>query len=201
MDQQSAASRPGAYSAASKWLHWVIAIVIFFTISIGIRLGFMPEGPEQDYYFDVHRSLGVLVLAAIRVAARQTFGTPAPAASLTPFERIASTAAHHSLLALLFLQPIVGWLSMDAYRADVSVFGLFTLPHILPQSDAAYTALSWVHFTLGYLMVAVLVAHIGGAMMHGFIKRDGVLNHMLPASWGRMLDQVLARGGAANKSA
>ena len=177
-----AGSRPASYSAASKWIHWIIAVAVFFTLSIGIRLAYIPEGPAQDYYFDLHRSLGVLVLAlaAVRVIARQMSGTPAPAATLTKFERIASTAAHHSLLALLFLQPIVGWLSMDAYRGDVSVFGLFTLPHIFPQSDAAYTALSWLHFGLGYLMLFVICAHIGGALMHGFVKRDGVLNRMLP---------------------
>jgi cytochrome b561 len=176
------ATRPAAYSAASKWIHWIVAVALFFTISIGIRLRFIPEGPTQDYYFDVHRSLGVLVLAlaVLRVSARSAFGAPAPAATLTRLERVASTAAHHSLLLLLFLQPIVGWLSMDAYRADVSVFGLFTLPHLFPQSDAAYAALSWVHFGLGYLMLLVICAHVAGALMHGFVKRDGVLNRMLP---------------------
>ncbi len=178
-------ARPQAYSAVSKWIHWIIAVAVFFTLTIGIRLPFIPEGPVQDYYFNVHRSLGVLVLglAFARVAGRLAYGTPAPAATLTKFERIASTAAHHTLLSLLFLQPIVGWLSMDAYRADVEVFGLFTLPHILPQSDTAYAVLSWAHFILGYLMLIVLVAHIGGAVMHGFIKRDGVLDRMLPRGW------------------
>jgi cytochrome b561 len=30
-------------------------------------------------------------------------------------------------------------------------------------------------------MIAILVAHIGGALVHRIIKRDGVLERMLPA--------------------
>jgi cytochrome b561 len=189
------AGRPDQYSSVSKWIHWIIALCVIVALPMGIALDKLPEGPLQDRLFDLHRSLGILVLALaiVRVAARQTFGTPAPASSLTTFERIASTAAHHSLLALIFLQPIVGWLSMDAYRADVSVFGLFTLPHVLPQSDAAYKFLSRVHAVLGFLMAFILAAHIGGALMHGVIKRDGVLNRMLPETWGRALDRMLGR--------
>ena len=202
MSQTTADGRPASYAAASKWLHWIIALLVLVALPMGVLLDKLPEGPLQDRLFDLHRSLGVLVLALafLRVAARSTFGAPAPAAVLTPFERAASAAAHHSLLLLLFLQPFVGWLSMDAYRADVSVFGLFTLPHLLPQGDAAYKFLSATHTVLGYLMALILVAHIGGGLLHGFVRRDGVLNRMLPANWGRSLDQSAGPGGRANRS-
>jgi len=191
----TAPARPDRYAAVSKWIHWIIAGIILFTLPIGMRLLYIPPGPVQNFYFDVHRSLGitVLTLAFFRVAARLYYGVPAPAASLTKFELIASTAAHHLLLTLIFLQPIVGWLSTDSFRADVSIYGLFTLPHILPQNDTMYKILSWTHFCLGYLMALTLVAHIGGALMHGVVKRDGVLNRMLPESWGRCLDWAIGR--------
>lgn len=188
-------ARPAVYSAISKWTHWITAICVLGLIPAGIIMGNLPEGPLQNRLFDLHRSTGILVLclALLRVAARQSFGTPAPAQSLTKFERIASAAAHHALLALLFVMPIVGWASMSAYRADVSVFGLFILPHILPQSDAAYKILSKTHQVLGILMALIILAHIGGAMMHALIKRDGVINRMLPESFGRALDQIVGR--------
>lgn len=187
--------RPEYYSATAKWLHWITALCVIVALPMGIALDKLPEGPLQDAFFNLHRSIGVLVLALaiIRVAARQVLGAPAPAATLTTFERAASTAAHHSLLLLIILQPIIGWLSMDAYRADVSVFGLFTLPHVLPQDDAAYKVLSAAHGFFGLLMLAILAAHVGGALMHGFIKRDGVLNRMLPDGLGRALDRIVGR--------
>ena len=175
--------RPQSYAAASKWLHWIIAVCVLAILPMGIVMPRLPEGALQNELFDLHRSTGILVLAlaVLRVAARYAFGTPAPARSLTRFERIASAAAHHSLLLLIFLMPLVGWASMSAYRAEVSVYGLFTLPNILPKNAVLYGVLSWTHTILGYAMAAMLVAHIGGALMHGFIRRDGVLNRMLPA--------------------
>lgn len=194
--------RPAAYAPASKWLHWIIAACVIGLIPAGVIMHRLPEGALQNRLFDLHRATGVLVLflVILRVIARNRFGTPAPAGTLTKFERIASTAAHHSLLALLFLMPLIGWAMMSAYRADVSFFGLFTLPHILPQNDTVYKILSRAHQLLGFLMAFIIAAHVGGALMHGFIKRDGVLNRMLPESLGRVLDQMTGRGGAAKKS-
>ena len=189
-----------AYSAPSKWLHWIIAALVAGLIPAGIIMIRLPEGALQNRLFDLHRATGIVVLALViaRLGARRYFGVPEPAATLTPFERIASAAAHHSLLALLLLMPLTGWASMSAYRAEVPVFGLFNLPHILPQSDAGYTILSWLHTLMGFLMAFVIAAHIGGALMHGLIKRDGVLNRMLPETLAQRLDQLLGR---AKKSA
>lgn len=199
MSQYIAPARPQSYSAVSKWVHWITALCVLGLIPVGLIMDRLPEGDLQNRLFDLHRSTGifVLALATIRVSARQWLGTPAPAETLTSFELKASTSAHHLLLALLFLMPLIGWASMSAYRADVSVFGLFTLPHILPQNDAVYKALSTAHWVLGWLMGFIILAHIGGALMHGVIKRDGVLNRMLPDSFGRLLDQLVGR---ANKS-
>ena len=178
--------RPPEYSPLSKWIHWITALCVLAIIPGGILMTHMEEGPLQDRIFDLHRSFGVVVfaLAVIRVAARKTFGTPAPHESLTPFERRASVAVHHSLLALIFVMPLLGWLMTSAYRVDVSVFGLFTLPHLMPKSEPIYDALSAAHGWLGYLMAALILSHIGGAIMHTFIKRDGVLQRMLPGARG-----------------
>ena len=178
--------RPPVYSPLSKWIHWITALCVLGIIPGGILMTHMEEGPLQDQIFDMHRSFGVLVfaLAVIRVAARRVFGTPAPHESLTPFERRASVAVHHSLLALIFVMPLLGWLMTSAYRVDVSVFGLFTLPHLMPKSEPIYDALSAAHGWLGYRMAALILSHIGAAIMHTFIKRDGVLQRMLPGAQG-----------------
>ena len=80
MSNASPNDRPETYSAASKWLHWLIAGLVLVALPMGVILDKLPEGPLQDRLFDLHRSLGVLVLAlaVLRVAARWTFGAPAP---------------------------------------------------------------------------------------------------------------------------
>jgi cytochrome b561 len=173
------------YSPLSKGIHWMTALLVLMIIPGGIAMIRMPEGELQNQIFDLHRSLGVTVfaLAFARVAARQMIGVPAPLDTLTPFERRASVGVHHALIALLFLMPLIGWLMTSAYRVDVSVFGLFTLPHLMPQSEPIFDALAAVHKTLGFLMAGLILTHIGAAIMHTFIKRDGVLQRMLP--WRR----------------
>jgi cytochrome b561 len=176
--------RPPAYSPISKWIHWITALCVLGIIPGGILMTNMDEGPLQNQLYDMHRSFGVVVfvLALARVTARRMFGTPAPLETLTPLERRASVAVHHSLMALIILMPLIGWLMTSAYRVDVSVFGLFTLPHLMPKSEPIFDALAAAHKWLGLLMAALILSHIGAAIMHTFIKRDGVLQRMLPAS-------------------
>ena len=191
-----------AYSPVSKWLHWLTALCVLALIPAGIIMVRLPEGDLQNRIFDLHRSFGVVVfgLALLRVGARQIYGTPKPVETLTPFERIASTAAHHLLLVLIFLMPLLGWMMMSAYRVDVPVFGLFTLPHLVPENETTFKVLERLHKWVGYFMALVICAHAGGALMHAVVKRDGVLQRMLPGFLARIVDQVQGWLGPAKKS-
>ena len=175
--------RPTVYSPVSKWIHWITAILVLGILAGGILMTRMDEGALQNQIFDMHRAFGVVVfaLALARVAARRMLGTPAPDETLSPLERRVSVGVHHSLIALLILMPLIGWLMTSAYRVDVSVFGLFTLPHLMPKSEPIYDALSAAHATLGFLMAGLIAAHGGAAFIHRFIKKDGVMQRMLPA--------------------
>lgn len=181
-DQAASATVSRAYCLPLIILHWLTAICVFILIPVGIALDKVPEGPLQDRLFNGHRSFGilVLVLAVLRVMMRRMHGTPAPASVLSDFERKASTAVHHLLYVLLFLTPIIGWAMVSAYGAEVSIFGLFILPPILPQNENVYKALSNLHAILGITMAITVLAHAGAGLMHALIKRDGVMQRMLP---------------------
>ena len=196
-------NKSAGYSVPAKWLHWIVAICVLFLIPVGISLDKLPEGPLQNRLFDLHRSFGILVLAlaVVRVTVRRIHGPPAAYSGLTRFEQIASTAAHHTLYLLILLTPLVGWAMMSAYRADVPVFWLFNLPPILPQNDDVYKALSKVHAVCGLLMGAIVLLHAGGALMHFVIRRDGVLQRMLPVSWEPLFRRFQGLFGTPNKSA
>ncbi len=174
-------ARPLAYSTLSKIIHWLTAIIVIGIIPGGIAMSELDEGPLQNLLFDLHRSFGVAVffLALCRVLVRRLYGVPAPYEGLTRFERIASTAAHHTLLALLFVMPLLGWMMMSTYRAEVSVFGLFILPNILPENRAVYDVLAEIHGAGGMLMAAIIIIHAGAGLMHHYVRRDGVLQRML----------------------
>lgn len=170
------------YSAASKWLHWITAIIIFGQIPVGFLLDDLPEGRVQDLGYDLHRSFGfvVLCLALARLLVRRIYGVPAAYAGLTPFELRASTFAHHALYVLLIATPLLGWAATSAYPVAISIFWLFTLPPLAPENEALSKLLFKAHEISALLIVALLVAHIGGALMHRFVKHDGVLARMWP---------------------
>jgi len=70
----------------------------------------------------------------------------------------------------------------DAYPAPMKnmVFGLFELPDpFQPGSDALTDMLHVVHYSGVYLLAALLVLHVGGALRHHFVEKDDVLRRML----------------------
>ena len=171
------------YAAASKFLHWLTALILFGVLPAGFILEDLPEGPIQNLGYDLHRSFGfvVLLLAAARLAVRKIYGTPEAYAGLTPLERRVSTATHHSLYMLLILTPVLGWAATSAFPVKISVFWLFDLPPLAPQSEALSKVLFKLHEISAMAIIVLLIGHIGAALMHRLVKRDGVMERMLPA--------------------
>jgi cytochrome b561 len=175
------------YAAPAKWIHWIMALLIIGMIPAGISLVNLPDGPTKNFMYDAHRSTGIviLLLAVLRVIVKSRNPTPRPAATLTPFERIASVSAHHLLYLFMFLVPLLGWAAMSAYGGDWKVYGLFQPFPIFPQlSESSWKFMFSLHKLAALTMTAVILAHIAGGLMHGFIKRDGVLQRMLPGEGG-----------------
>ena len=80
------------------------------------------------------------------------------------------------------------------------LYGLLRLPPILPHSLALYSSLRLLHASLGYLLFATLLVHLGAAPLHGQILRDRVLESMaslLPTSAGKRTAGVATQPGAS----
>jgi cytochrome b561 len=186
MAMNESADRPADYAPWGKALHWITALMILFIIPAGLVMTNIGEGALQNNLYNLHRSFGVLVfaIALARVMIRIAHGAPGPAAGLTTFERFASVAVHYAMYALLIAMPIVGWLMTSAYRVDVSVFGLFTLPHLVAQNEDAFKFYQRMHYVGGLALTLLVLIHIAAALKHTFVNKDTVLWRMLPKSWG-----------------
>jgi cytochrome b561 len=169
------------YSLFAKLLHWSIAAMVVFIIPAGIVMLNIGRGDLQNQLFDLHRSFGILVLTLmmIRVGYRLTFGAPAAAAVLTPLQYQLSRAAHLGMYVLLIATPLIGWIGTSAYPATVNVFGLFAMPHLVGPDRALSETLLAIHGYMGIALGVIALIHIGAALYHGFIRRDGVLSRML----------------------
>lgn len=176
------------YSPAQRAVHWLHAALVLTALPLGIIIGKAAPGTFSDAamngLYNAHRSFGFMVLAVavLRVAVRIANGAPPPVPTLTPFERIASTAVHHLLYVMIFLVPLLGWAGTSAYRAEITVFGLFNLPHFVAEDRELSKTILGAHGAAAMLLALLVAAHIGGALMHLIVKKDGVFRRMWPGA-------------------
>lgn len=177
---------PDGYPASSKWLHWLVAALVLPAIAVGIYLPYAPPGPTQDGLFNAHKAFGfvILILMILRIINRIAVGSPAPEPGLARWQKTVSSAVHGLLYVLLIVQPIVGYVANSAFGASVPFFGLFEIPPIVEKNEALAEWLFGIHRVLGITIALLAAVHIGAALQHAILLRDGVLQRMLPRALG-----------------
>jgi len=195
-------ARPTRYSAIAIALHWAIALCIIAMIPMGIWMtGAISEpGAQALAYrvFQFHKSVGFLILGltALRIVWRLAHPVPPLPGGMKRWEAFAARATHAAFYGLMLALPLTGWLYVStgwAVSADralavpTSWFGLFSIPHLpwIGEASAslrrtvAFQAMG-AHSMLAWAAVALIALHVGAALKHQFIQRDGVLAHMVP---------------------
>ena len=99
---------------------------------------------------------------------------------LTAIEALIARATQLALQVLFVLMPLTGYASLAAAGRHVSFFGLVAIPPVVPESGLLSQTAMALHLTGEFLIYGLLAAHIAAALMHGFIRRDGILERMLP---------------------
>ncbi len=181
---QDALHPDGQYSALAKWFHWLTVPLLFGALATGPVIRFMKDDAKMPFYA-LHESLGLLVLglALARLAWRGISRPPALPAHLPPAMRRAASGAHHALYAALILQPLLGFLTTNAYgfpmQGQTAFLGFIDLPKFMEAAPGLANVLHWGHSLIGWAFPLLLAAHIGGAIYHHAIRRDGTLLRML----------------------
>ncbi|MEI8145516.1 MAG: cytochrome b [Alphaproteobacteria bacterium] len=180
--------RNDSYAAPQRAVHWIMALLIIAQIPAGLYMADLPwpaagqTSPLKDNLYELHKSFGMVLfaLACLRVAFRVVYGAPAYEASLTPLQRKVSGAVHHTLYALIFLVPLTGWIATSMCCAPVNLF--YSVPLTLPFSGDLDSAkpIYLVHKWLAIFMGLLVLAHIGAALMHLIVIKDGVFRRMWP---------------------
>jgi len=176
---------PASYSASAKLMHWFVAAAVIVLLALGpIMKRLVPEGALRDNLYNFHEALGALVLIVmvVRLIRRMAFGVPAPDASMPLIEQRGSLWAQYALYVLLFVTTVLGWAGTNAYGDPVSVFGLFDFPTILGKDQPLSDRIIVWHLICGILIGLIAALHIAGALYHRLVKRDRVLERMLPGN-------------------
>jgi cytochrome b561 len=79
----------------------------------------------------------------------------------------------------MLAMPILGILTSDTGGRPTDVFGLFTVPLMLGEHEDLHELFEDLHKFGAYALGLLIVFHLGAALMHRFIRRDGVAERML----------------------
>jgi cytochrome b561 len=94
--------------------------------------------------------------------------------------KLAAHLSHVGLYALMIGMPLIGWAMLSAAAYPIVLYGGIRLPPILPQSDTLHALLWSAHYYLAFAFFALVLMHLAAALFHGLVRRDGVLETMLP---------------------
>jgi len=181
---QDALHPDGQYSSLAKWFHWTTVPLLFLAIATGLVIRFMKDDAKMGFYA-LHESTGliILALAIARLAWRGFSAPPALPAHIPAPMRRAASGVHHALYAALIIQPILGFLTTNAYgfpmQGATAFLGLIDMPKFMEPWTALAVPLHWAHSLLGWTLPVLLALHIGGAIYHHALRKDGTLLRML----------------------
>lgn len=168
------------YTKTAAILHWIIAILILTNLVLALVSANF-EGPVHRTALDLHKSIGfsVLLLSLVRLAWR-LYRPPPPMVEGKAWERTLAEIVHVAFYFMMVLIPFLGWWVSSGAKTKhaINVLG-WHAPFLPVLSGKEFTGPFMAgHKILGFTMAALLVLHIGAALKHRFVDKDGVLGRM-----------------------
>ena len=172
------------YSVAARRLHWWTVLFVLTQIPLGLYMAYRGnvlnvwDGITNNLY-SAHKLLGVLIFLLVlsRLFYRLSHGAPPDEPTLTWWQKAGAHFNHWGLYLALLVVPVLGLPRYLALPA-LDIFGLFSLPGIVaPNQDAAARVFYW-HWIGAVAIVLLIGMHVGAALFHYLIRRDGVLRRM-----------------------
>jgi len=170
------------YTGMAKFLHWLIVLLLIAQFAAAWTMPHIGRNPPASALIDLHFSLGVtiLVVAVVRLAWRATHGEPKPLDGIPPWQVQSARVLHWLLYILLFALPILGWINASWRGMPVTLFGL-GLPKLMATRIPGWGWTGDLHALLANYALLVLVGlHVAAGLYHYVIRRDRVLQRMLP---------------------
>ena len=165
------------YGSISRLFHWVMAFFIGWQL-----LKFFDRISDGEHWVGQtlvpwHGGIGalLLLLVVLRIiwAATQKNRRPQQDPATATLVRI----GHFLLYAAMLLMPVTGAWILVGKGYGLRPFGIELVargPEIPWMAAAGGT----LHSPLAWLLLIMIVGHIGVALFHHFVKKDGVLRRM-----------------------
>ena len=169
------------YDGLAMGFHWLLAILIICTFSVGWYMADLPFSMTRLKLFNWHKWAGVTILAlsALRLLWRLANRPPADL-PMPGWQKFGAHAVHWLLYAAFFAVPLSGWAYSSAAGFPIVWFGVLQLPDFVAPDKALAATLKEVHAFFAYGLGLLVLAHLGAVVKHVVIDKDGLLKRMLP---------------------
>lgn len=177
------AARSHGYRPFARGLHWIVAIIVIAMLPIGTAM--TQEGlarETQNTLYILHKNGGVilLLLMVVRLAYRLANPPTALPATIAPWQEKVAGLTHAGLYVMLFFMALSGLIRVQAGGFPIEMLNALGIPPIIPRSETIEGWAQAAHFYGRFVLVALILAHIGAALQHALIKKDGVFGRIWP---------------------
>ncbi|HWH82551.1 MAG TPA: cytochrome b [Burkholderiaceae bacterium] len=176
-----------SFGAVAITFHWVLALAITASFSVGLYMHDLPFSPQRLRLFNWHKWAGITILALSALRLLWRLARPAPPlpeavrASMPRWQQHAYRATHALLYALFFAVPLSGWAYSSAAGLPIVWFGVLPLPDwVAVDKPLADALLKPLHQTLAFTLAALVVLHVAATLKHQLVDRDGLFWRMWP---------------------
>lgn len=168
------------YGKLSIALHWITLVLLVGVYAcIELREMFPRDSDPRIMLKTWHFTLGltVFVLVWVRMVARLLGKTPPIIPRAPRWQLIIANAVEFALYGLMFLLPILGWITLSAEGDSIPFFGL-QLPALVAPNEQLAERTEELHETLATIGYFLIGLHAAAALFHHYVRRDNTLVRM-----------------------
>jgi len=175
------------YALAQRALHWLIALLVLGLLGAGMLLGYLGFDELKARFgiettnaiYAYHKTFGVILLGlmVLRLTLRLSLGAPPYREALQPYQRVLSRIVHGLFYVLLLAMPVLGWMATAAGGYPVQFFDT-NLPGFIGKDEDLSSTLFELHGLVAWLLIGLILLHVGAALTHWLVWKDGVMERM-----------------------
>lgn len=180
-----------AFGTVARFLHWSVFALFVLQYVAGTMMSRIGRdatvfGASQGFYYEWHKSLGLLVilLAIVRFAWRKATPMPDWAPALSEGERRLSHRIEMLMYLSMFVLPLSGLVFVMAGGYGVKLFNAWPLPNPIGKQPGLADVAHVVHLASAWFTVVFAAWHVGMVLKKHYTDGGRLLQRMVPFGRG-----------------